>query len=494
MHNPDVLTCLANLSNDEIFTPPDVANRMLDLLPSELWSDPKATFLDPCTKSGVFLREIAKRLMDGLATWQPDPQERINHILSKQLYGIAITELTSLMSRRTLYCSKRANSTISICTSLPTEAGNITYTPLIHTWQNGKCCYCGASQAVYDRDTDQETHAYQFIHTPAPETLYPNMKFDVIIGNPPYQLSDGGAQASAMPIYHLFVEQAKNLKPRFLSLIIPARWYSGGRGLDEFRNNMLSDKRLRVLIDYFNSSDCFPNIDLSGGICYFLWDREYSGNCTITSIRGGKKSTMTRPLIEIGMNSFVRFNESISVLRKVRCIKYNPFSSIVSSQKPFGFRTFVTGNNKSSTNSVSLYTNKRIGYVSRTEIIQNQDWVDKYKVYISSAYGERGEFPYLILGKPFLGEPNTCCTETFLVIGPYDIKEEAINVISYMRTRFFRFMVMLRKNTQHASRNVYSLVPLQDFSEPWTDEKLYAKYGLTDEEIAFIESMIRPMA
>ena len=492
-YNPDVLNCIANLSNDEVFTPPELVNQMLDLLPQDLFRNPETTFLDPFTKSGVFLREIVKRLDTGLAAVIPDCQERILHIMHKQVFGIALTELTSLLARRTVYCSKYADSDHSIG-RFKTKEGHILYTPMQHTWQNGRCKYCGASKDVYDRGDAAETYAYNFIHTNNPKYFFNNMTFDVIIGNPPYQLDDGGAQASATPIYNLFVEQALKLKPRYLSMIIPARWFGGGKGLDDFRKLMIEDKHIRVLHDFLDASDCFPGVEIKGGVCYFLWDRDNQGVCRIVT---HKKDEITeqkpRFLKEKGSDVFIRYSEGVSVLHKVRKHNEKTIDTIVSSQKPFGLRTYVHGESKHFTDAVSLYERGGVGYIKRSEIVRNQQWTDKYKVYISAAYNAGDSYPHQILGKPIFGPTNSCCTETYVVIGPVKTETEAKHLCGYISTKFFRFLVMLKKTSQHAPASVYSFVPLQDFSEPWTDEKLYKKYNLTEEEIAFIESMIRPM-
>jgi len=493
-YNPDVLTCLANLSNDEVFTPPTVANDMLDQLPKELWSDPNATFLDPVSKSGVFLREIAKRLMIGLESTIPDSQERINHIYTTQIYGMGITELTAMLTRRSLYCSKVANGKYSIVTAFDDEDGNVDYSRVQHKWFNDKCVFCGANQSEYDRSDDLETHAYKFIHTNKPEELY-DMQFDVIIGNPPYQLSTGGSGVQATPLYNKFVSQAKKLNPRYLTMIVPARWYSGGFGLDSFRDEMLNDNRIRNIVDYPEATDAFTGVQIKGGVMYFLWDRDHPGDVEVSTFRNDKIiSTEARPLLEHGADTFVRYNEAVDILRKVWKFEEPTMEALVSSQKPFGFPTTFKGREKKITdNEVIVYGSKGLGYVSALEISSNKELIDQYKVFIPAAGSGSDKFPHSILGKPFIPPLHSACTETYIAIGSLGSEEECKNVQAYITTRFFRFLVMLMKPTQHALRKVYSFVPIQDFSQEWTDEKLYAKYNITEEEIAFIESMIRPM-
>jgi len=491
-YNPDVLTCLANLSNDEVFTPPNLVNDILDLLPVELWSNPDAKFLDPVSKSGVFLREMAKRLMKGLENQIPEKQKRINHIFSQQLYGIAITELTSLLSRRSVYCSKTANGKYSICETFNDEQGNILFERMQHTWQGGKCTYCGASQEVYDREDALETYAYNFIHTNKPEKIF-NMKFDVIVGNPPYQMSDGGAQASAIPLYHKFIQQAKKLNPKYLLMITPSRWFAGGRGLDEFRDEMLNDKRIRQIHDFIRADDVFPGVEIKGGVSYFLWDRDNTGMCEVYSYDEGKLASKdNRPLLEKGGDTFIRYNEPIPILRKVLSLGEPSFSDLVSSQKPFGLRGFfIDFKNKPFEKSIKLFANQKIGYVSLDQVPTKQEWIEKYKIFLprNSGIGSMKK-DWL---KPVIAEPNTCCTETYIVIGPFENEFFTKNVFSYMQTKFFHLLLSLKKVSQGLSNKVFSFIPIQDFSEPWTDEKLYNKYGLTEDEIAYIEEMIRPM-
>lgn len=534
-HNPDVLTCIANLSNDEVFTPPEMAAAMLDLATEawardhngeNLWANPNARVLDPFVKTGVFLREAARRFSEGLVAVIPDPQERVNHILTKQVYGIAITELTALMARRSIYCSKYANSEHSICTAFDTPEGNIWFERTEHTWDDKtgtresrvdplsgeeifirtgrRCSYCGAGEEDYGRDEDLETHAYAFIHTDdikkrVNEIFGASMHFDLIVGNPPYQLSDGGFGKSAAPIYQDFVEQAKALDPRYLTMIIPSRWFSGGKGLDEFRASMLNDQRLRAITDYVNASDVFSGIGLKGGVCYFLWNRDSKGDCTVTTnFKDQEPSVATRPLLEAGTETFIRFNQGVSILKKVLEQEApGSFAELVSARKPFGLDTTFKGNDRrrNETDYV-IYQNGGTGYVGRDEVQSGTEWIDAWKIFVSYAApgtGNRDTYPHRIISTPFIGQPGEISTETYLAIGPFETRTEVDSALSYLKCRFTRFLILLHKASQHVTKKVYSFVPQQSWDRTWTDEELYAKYGLTDEEIAFIESIVRPM-
>lgn len=493
--NPDILECIANLSNDEVFTPPQVVQQILDALPAEVWSNPDLKFLDPACKTGVFLREIAKRLMLGLQEIIPDEQARREHIFKNMIYGIAITDLTGLMSRRSLYYSKYPDSKYSVV-QMPSPQGNIVYSNIEHSFQNRKCIYCGAPQELLDRVETMERHAYQFIHQSI-DKIFTNMKFDVIIGNPPYQLNDGGFGASAMPIYQKFIEKAIELEPKYISMIIPSRWFAGGKGLDEFRARMLSDKRMKVLVDYPNAEDCFPGVEIKGGVCYFLWDKAHIGDCKVISMMDGNiVSEATRPLNEYDV--FVRFNESIGILNKIRAKNEATLDKKVSSRKPFGFATnFNDFKKKPFGDSVKIYANPslgKVGYVDKEKIIINTEWVDKYKVLLAMAAEGKGTYPNNIIGKPIVAEPNSCCTETYLVVDIFDDQVKTENLAKYIKTRFFRFLVSLKKNTQHLSKDRFSFVPDLDMSQEWTDEKLYQRYDITPEEQQFIESIVKPMA
>jgi site-specific DNA-methyltransferase (adenine-specific) len=504
--NPDVLTCIANLSNDEVFTPPEFANRMLDMLAdtwatsykgANLWANSSVRFLDPCTKSGVFLREITTRLTRGLANQMPDLEERVNHILTKQVFGIAITHLTSLLARRSVYCSKHAMGQHSIAKSFASDNGNIWFQRIEHEWANGKCVFCGASQAALDRGPDMETHAYAFIHTDniktrVGELFGDDMQFDVIIGNPPYQLSDGGYGTSAAPIYQLFVEKALDLEPRYAVFVTPSRWMAGGKGLDKYRERMLSDKRLRQIVDYPKLYEGFPGVKIRGGISYFLWDCDHLGPCQFQTIWDGQP---TGPAVGRHLDAYdilVRRNEAVPILDKVKARGEPTLDLRVSSQKPFGLRTFFHGkpDSKRLKDPVMLFGSQKVSYVERAEIPINAAWIDKWKVLMTRVQGTSAATETKFLSKPIVAEPGTACTESYIVAGVFDTEAEAKSYAKYLRTRFVRFLVSLRKPTQDAPRGVYGFVPDLPLDQEWTDAKLYKRYGLAEEEVVFIESQV----
>ena len=506
--NPDVLTCIANLSNDEVFTPPELAGRMLDMLAqawatdhggASLWANKAVRFLDPFTKSGVFLREITSRLTLGLAQEIPDLQERVNHILTKQVFGIGITRLTSLLARRSVYCSKVANGAHSIATGFASDAGNIWFERTEHTWVKGKCSFCGASQAAMDRGADLETHAYAFIHTDniktrMTELFGDDMQFDVIVGNPPYQLNDGGGDgSSASPLYHRFIEQAMQLEPRFLSMVVPSKWFSGGKGLDEFRARMLSDQRIRFLIDYPNSRDAFDGVDVAGGVMYFLWNRDNQGTCMVETQANGQCEVAERTLNEHEV--FIRDNRVLRIIKKVQAQGDQEFANLVSARRPFGIDAAHKSNK---TGDLYLYASGGDRRIDRKDVVKGTELIAKWKVLLSKTSSEHAGQPdksgrKRVLSRIEVMRPDSVATESYLIVGPFKSEQEATHAAAYLRTRFARFLVSSILLTQNITRGSFVFVPTQDFSKLWTDETLYAKYLLTEDEIKFVESTIRMM-
>lgn len=515
--NPDVLSCIANLSNDEVFTPPDLANQMLDTLAdawaaehggANIWADKSVRFLDPCTKSGVFLREITSRLTGGLAAEFPALPGRVDHIVTNQVFGIGITQLTALLARRSLYCSKHARGKHSIATSFASDDGNIWFRRTEHTWRDGKCVYCGANRRDYDRAEGLESHAYAFTHTPDVRAQLTalfggDMQFDVIIGNPPYQLGQSGGDSVggfAMPIYQDFVKAAKSLEPRFLVMVTPSRWFAGGRGLDEYRGEMLRDKRMRTLVDFPDASEAFPGTQIKGGVSYFLWDKSWDDDCEVITIQGGKP---TSPPMKRYLGSYdvvVRRNEAVPILEKVLKVNtedgFGTLASKVSPIQPFSIRTNFRGaaTPKGIRKPVRLIGNGDDTYIERASVPRNASWVDEWKVLLGRAYGAGDTFPHQIYNRPIIAPPGTACTETYLVISRFKKEADAKRFAGYLRTRFVRFLVSLRKNTQDIYKERFQFVPDLKMDCDWTDTMLYKKYGITKDEIAFINGMIRPMS
>ena len=500
LYKPDVLSCLADLSNDEVFTPPDIANKMLDLLPQELFRNKETKILDPACKSGVILREAAKRFIEGERDQFDSLQECIDWVFHNQIYGIAITELTSLLSRRSVYCSKYPNSPFSITQFEPDNVqGNILFHRIQHTWeglgQDKRCSWCGASMKEYLRPDDLETHAYEWIHTNKPEEIW-NMKFDVIISNPPYQMGDGGGGAgkSATPIYQHFVESAKKLNPRYMTMIIPSRWFNGGKGLDTFRSTMLNDDRIREIVDYVDSKDCFPTVDIPGGICYFLWERDSHGNCYVTNV-GKNNNPLREERILNEYPTFIRSNQAVDIVKKVASFGEETMDKCVSSRKPFGLES----NTKyEDSGDVILRSSSGLGKIKRSSIPAGHDLIPQWKTSVSKVCFEHAGTPdkngqMRVLSVLQVLEPNSACTESYLVAGAFDTQDEAENLKGYLRTKFVRFLLMQMLASMNMSKSSYAFVPVQNFKRAWTDEELYKKYTLSQDEIDLIEATILPM-
>ena len=547
IENFDLLETITNVGNDEVFTPRRVCEMMLDSLPRDVWSNPDYKWLNPCSKNGVFEREIALRLDEGLQDIIPDMEKRRKHILQDMIYSIALTRFTANVARRTVYYCMEANRkcdglkdpvdghfvngfAIGNGTWFDTAEGNILTPNAEHIiGRNGKCEFCRiAKDSQYLDRNQRENYAYEFIHTKDEDLLMHlqdrffkgerNMKFDIIIGNPPYQLADGGAGASSMPIYNLFVEKSIYLKPKFISMIIPSRWMTGGKGLDDFRANMLSMRNFRVLHDFANPKQCFPANDIKGGVCYFVWDRDYDGKCKITTHNANGERKSERFLKESGSDIFIRDEVLVLLVKKVKTLDNQPmFDSIVSATKPYGLRAETMYN--ASKFNLPEFSNSKIAdglevfgldknlkrcwkYIPYDyPLPKKSPCLDKYKVFIAEAYGcgVIGEVP----STPVLSTPVQICTETFLEIGPFETENEAGNCIKYIKTKFFRCLVGIQKQTQHTTQKVYRFVPLQDFTQnsdiDWTgsikeiDKQLFDKYGLDDKEREFIEQNIQEM-
>jgi hypothetical protein len=443
------------ISESEIVTPQTVAKLMIDALPKDAIN--KTTkILDIASKQGEFVFAVYQEFGKEIANnCYAIPTSKIAYEFTRKVYNLLQLDMKLIEENYTSYNLIKENNLI-------------------------------------------ENETIKINNT--------KMKFDVIVGNPPYQESDGGGMgSSALPLYQKFVDVSKKHKPSLISLIIPSRWFTGGRGLDDFRQEMLNDMRIRTINDYLNSKDCFPDVELKGGVCYFLWEEKYNGKTNVLTHENGELiSQAKRNLLEKGAETFIRFNEAISILNKVQQQNERSFADFISANDPFGFdvrekegykRIKPKFKKESFNDSVKFYYNgwqkTGVGFIEKDKIRKNIEFIDSYKVLFTKAWGTGNSSKDWL--NPLIVEPDSCCTETYLMVGPFDNKETALNVVSYTQTKFFHFLVSLIKLTQNAMKKVYTFVPNQDFTQTWSDKKLYKKYNLSPEEIEFIESMIKPM-
>ncbi|MDQ6775851.1 MAG: Eco57I restriction-modification methylase domain-containing protein [Actinomycetota bacterium] len=494
---PDILECLVQLSSDEVPTPPKLANAMLDLLPSEVWTDPDYRWCDPCSKSGVFLREIVKRLLfSGLIEWEPDFEKRRDHIFRNMIFGCGITELTGIISRRTVYYSRHASSEHSVVV-FDDDQGNIPFVRGEHDIVNGHCRICGAPEDL-ERGPNRENYAYAFIHGAYPTEEMSDMKFDVIVGNPPYQIdSDGNTRTK--PLYNKFVQKAIDMDPRYVVMITPSRWFAGGLGLGDFRRQMLEDRRMARVVDYRVEKDVFPGVNINGGVSYFLWDAQHDGKCLVSHVPAGGTPGIPEARYLDEFDLLVRQNTGVRILRKVRKRKEATLDQKVSSQKPFDLHTNFQGSSSKAgvSNAVLMHgAGGHASWVSRDTITKGADWIDSWKVFLPAASDGNEVFPapiWDVTRGPFVGRPGEIANGSYLVVYPTSHEATARAVAAYLRSRFARFLVSLRKIAQHNDAGRFAFVPDLPMDREWTDADLYARYDLTDEEIAFVESQVKEM-
>ena len=481
----NALDRFSRISGSEVVTPQRICRDMINNIGLDEIVDlinNGGKILDIAGKTGEFPFAIYTLLKD-----------RVNHnTLRKAVYTIPTSSITYEFTRL-------------IYEILDFELSNIadkfTSYDLLSTDESGNIDYESLSKVITQSKPFSDIKLYDEV----PEGDE-NVNFDVIIGNPPYQVSDGGAQASAKPIYNNYVELAKTISPKYITLVMPTRWYAGGKGLDDFRKAMFEDTTIQELHDYLHPEEVFPDTNNRGGICYVLWNKEYNNSetpITITNHEGrGKISISNRNLRFRDSDLFLRYGEAISIIEKVVPEGTDTLNNYISAAKAFGFRTFFINDPRFRNTTDGLNDpikcygrGNKIGYVERDEIRSHTEWIDKWKVFVPESNNIGTELNDDNQNS-FVGTPQTICTETFLVVGAeLELTERtAANLSMYLKTKFARFLHSMAKISQHGTAKTYIFVPLQDFTRQWEDADLYAKYNLTEEEIAFIESTIKPMA
>lgn len=478
----------------EVFTAEREVKAMLDLVSNEAMRI-ASRFLEPACGNGNFLVEILDRKLStikGESISKRSEYERITFLAVSTLYGIDILHDNVRACRERLFqtfdnhytrlfgshSSNCYRNSIRYVIENNIIHGNTLKTESIFfsEWVLGK------------REKGSEAYAYNFIHPHEHKGLN-SMQFDVIIGNPPYQLSDEGHGKSAMPIYHKFVRQAKALNPRYLIMIIPSRWFAGGKGLDEFRKEMLNDSRMKTLVDFLDARDCFPNVDIAGGVCYFLWDREHLGACEITHRHKDIMTTSVRQLNEFEI--FVRSAEAAQIIKKIQKIHEPDMSTQVSGRNPFGLST---RERPSGNGTLTLLCSEGEGKIEEERVISGKKYIGQWKVITSNASYDHGGLPdkegkRRVLSRVEVLPPSFVCTDSYIIVGSFPDKIQAKNLAEYIKTKFVRFLISQRQASQHITKGRFAFVPQQDHTQKWTDEKLYKKYSLSNEEIEFIESL-----
>lgn len=480
----------------EVYTAKREVVSILNLIPQEIWENNNSTFLEPSCGNGNFIEAIILKKIKNLNINKNQQQLEFDILNAVcHIYGIDICfENIKTCKNRIFKLIKKYFYDI-YNHLIPTEKFLTTLEYIIDlnyicndTLKNSEnICFIKWKFSI---NLDCKEKIFKLSELLKSDKKQLNFSFDVIVGNPPYQLKDGGYGASASPLYHLFVNQAKDLNPKYLSMIIPARWYAGGKNLDKFRNDMIQDKKISYLVDFTDSNDCFPGVEIKGGICYFLWDRNYHGDCTVINFNHKKEIKLKRKLNEYPV--FVRFNSSISILKKIKNVNENNLSNKVLGRNVFDLSTNFTDFRQHKTkNDILIYARNTKGYIEKSIVKKNIELIEKYKVIIPKAGEGTGKFPNRIIGKPILTDKNSCCTETYLVIGSFDSILKAKNLYTYLNTKFVRFLIGLIKSTQDTTKDKFLFVPDLTMDEKWTNKKLYIKYGLNKQEIDFIELMIK---
>lgn len=521
----DILETITNVGNDEVFTPRKTCDMILDSLPEEVWHNPNYKWLNPATKNGIFEREIAIRLDRGLKDIIPDEETRKKHILQNMIFAIGQTKFTANVARRTLYYCSQANRkcdgikasdghyvngyAIGNGTWFDDEEGNIKTPKSEHAFEkNGKCKFCGVqSDSKYNSSDQREHYAYEFIHYGKFELerhlqdLFfkgdRTMKFDVIIGNPPYQLSTNDSGIQAAPIYQKFVLNAISLEPKFISMIIPSRWFTGGIGLDEFRTSFLNDMHVQLLHDFPKSRDCFPTVDIAGGVCFFLWDSTYNGNTKVISQTGDKTTIRVRKMNDFDI--FVRDNIGVDIITKVSNKSTDFLNNFVYSISPFNLPTNTRGEEKPFSGSVKLISSKGESYIDAEEIKKGKELIAKYKVTIGQLNPDRGGVNNALDGKSNVTTkikiygPGEVFTATYLLLGAFDTLQEAKFFESFIKTKFVRYLIFSTLSSMHITKDNFRFVPLLKFDHAYSDTELNSYFELNGEEIDLINSLIREM-